>query len=367
MHGLLETEALDLADPRVSELAKVLVHTSVKVQPGERVMVRADVGARPLIEEVFREIARAGGFPLLMAKWEELSRIVLLESTEEQLATPPVLDEYLFKNVAAVIVLDAPENTRALTTVDGQRRQLVAKARKPITEYAMAGGVRWVGCNYPTHALAQDADMSLSEYEDFLYSACLVDWEAARRDMARIKAAFDAGNQVRIVAPGTDLTFSIAGRPGVIASGEYNMPDGEVFYAPLEKTVEGHITYTFPAIYSGTEVAGVRLEFQGGKAVQATANKGEAFLNATLDTDSGARYLGEFGIGCNFGIQRFSRDILFDEKIGGTIHLALGAALPECQGTNDSAVHWDMICDLRQGGKLYLDGKLVQENGKWLF
>jgi aminopeptidase len=251
-----------------------------------------------------------------------------------------------------------------LTGIDSHKQALSAKAYQPFLATYM-NNVRWVTCNFPCSALAQDADMALDDYADFLFGACLIDWKATEAYMRQIKQAFDAGDLVRVVGPGTDLTFRIAGRPGVVCAGDKNMPDGEVFYSPVEDSAEGFITYDFPAIYNGREVDGVRLEFRSGTVVGATAKKGEEFLLRMLDTDLGARRLGEFGIGCNFGIQRFSKDILFDEKIGGTIHLALGRAYTEAGGSNQSAIHWDMIKDLRTEGRLELDGRVVQENGKF--
>lgn len=353
-----------MKDTRIEAYAQLLVQHSMQVRRGDKVLIRGDVAAAPLMEEVARFVWRAGGFAYVMPSWENLQRIKYAEASDEQLGTVNKLDEMLMTSFDCMAVIRAPENTKGLTGIDVRKQSIVAKAFQPYQRHVL-NHVRWVTCNYPTNALAQDADMPLDEYADFVFGACLIDWQATEGFMQRIKAAFDAAEQVRIVGPGTDLAFSIAGRRGIVCAGDKNVPDGEVFYAPVEDSAEGFITYDFPAIYQGREVDGVRLEFRQGRVVAATAKKGEDFLIKTLDTDAGARILGEFGIGCNYGIQRFSKDILFDEKIGGTIHLALGRAYEEAGGTNQSAIHWDMIKDLRREGRLELDGQVVQENGEF--
>jgi aminopeptidase len=353
-----------MKDPRVAAYAKLLVEHSMQVKPGDKVLVRGDMAAAPLLEEVARFVWRAGGFPYVWPSWESLQRIRFDEATDEQLAAVSDIDRIMLTGFECMAAIRAPENTKALTGIDVSKQAIQARAVQPYMQH-LVNNVRWVTCNYPTHALAQDADMSLDEYANFVFGACLIDWKQTESFMQKVKALFDAARQVHIVGPDTDLTFSIAGRHGTICAGDKNMPDGEVFYAPVEDSAEGSITYDFPAIYQGREVEGVRLEFRAGRVVKASAKKGEEFLLRLLDTDPGARILGEFGIGCNYGIQRFSKDILFDEKIGGTIHLALGRSYEESGGTNESAIHWDMIKDLRREGRLELDGRVVQENGRF--
>jgi aminopeptidase len=224
----------------------------------------------------------------------------------------------------------------------------------------------WVGCYYPTTAAAQDAGLPPAAFEDFFYGAVLIDWHDLRDRMERIAEHFDRAETVRIVAPETDITFSLAGRQGKVDALSANMPGGEIFYSPIEDSAEGVITYSeYPACYLGHEVEGVRLRFEGGTIVEASATSDEEFLLGTLDTDEGARRLGEFGIGCNPGIQRHMRNTLFDEKMAGTIHLAVGTGFPQIGGKNASGIHWDMVKDLRQGGRMELDGTVVQENGVW--
>jgi aminopeptidase len=231
----------------------------------------------------------------------------------------------------------------------------------------LADEIPWVACRFPTPALAQDSRMSLTEFEDFLYRACLLDWDAEAERMAKIKERFDRAAEVRIVGAGTDLTLSLEGREGEVDAGHANMPGGEVYYCPVEDATEGVIDFSeFPAFQEPNEIEGVRMVYRGGRVVEASATRGEDVLFETLDRDDGARVLGELGIGCNPGIQRYMRNTLFDEKIDGTVHLAIGAGFPQLGSTNQSVVHWDMVKDLRPGGQLLCDGEVVQENGGWL-
>jgi aminopeptidase len=252
---------------------------------------------------------------------------------------------------------------------------MAAKARRPIFDRRMergaTGELRWNITLFPTEAIAMDAQMSLDEYEDFYYSACLVDaadpireWQRIAERHAELVSWMNGRERVHLEGEGTDLHLDITGRTFIPADGTSNFPDGEIFTGPVEDGTEGYITFTYPAIYGGQAVEGIRLEFKDGKVVDAKADKNERFLVSTLDTDPGARTLGELGIGTNFGIEGFSGEILLDEKIGGTVHLAVGASYPETGGTNKSAVHWDMVCDLRSGGRISVDGETLMENGK---
>jgi aminopeptidase len=237
---------------------------------------------------------------------------------------------------------------------------------------AAAGELRWVGTLFPTNAYAQDAEMSLSEYEDFVYGACMPDaddpvgyWRRFSAWQEKIVQWLKGKEQVHIVGPETDLRLNIAGRTFINSDGRHNMPSGEVFTGPVEESVEGHVRFSYPAIYQGREVTGVRLWFEGGRVVKASADKNEEFLIQTIDTDEGSHYLGEFAIGTNTGITRFTKQILFDEKIGGSFHIALGAGYLETGSVNESAIHWDMICDLRDGGEIWVDGELLYQNGRF--
>lgn len=351
-------------DARVDELARILVHYSTHVQPGETVLIRGGVAARPLLLACYREALRVGSFPVLWPDLDDAQRLLLTEGSEAQLDHLPPAQVAAVEQAQCVIRVDAPGNARALSQTDPARTVRLARTMRPLRELVLQR--RWVVCQYPTEALAQEADLALADFADFLFGATNRDWNAVREQHQRLKARLEAARELRIVGSDTDLTLGIAGRTWIPASGEHNMPDGEVFSAPLEEAVEGAITYDFPAIHSGREVEGIRLVFRAGRIVEASARKNEAYLVQTLEADPGARSLGEVGIGTNERITRFSKSILFDEKIGGTVHLAVGMAYRETGGTNDSAIHWDMIKDLRQGGALYLDGRLFQENGRFV-
>jgi aminopeptidase len=267
----------------------------------------------------------------------------------------------------AFIAIVAPENTRDGADIDPQRVQLLQEGFKPVMDRMLSRDLPWVGGHYPTPALAQDAGMTLEQFADFLYGAVLVDWAAERERMNGIKRLFDGAEEVRIVGEGTDLRLSLRGREGIVDAGGANMPGGEVFYSPVEDSASGTIAFSeFPGIYVGREVNGIRFTFSEGRIVEASADSNEEFLLTTLDTDDGARRLGELGIGCNPGITRHMKNAAFDEKIDGTIHLAVGNGFPEVGGTNESVIHWDIVKDLRNGGRLEVDGRVLQESGKWL-
>jgi aminopeptidase len=329
------------------------------------VIVSSGPPGRPLVDELAGQIAKRGAYAL--SRLNATGNIPwILEAADELLENLPPIERYAFENADALIAIDAPENTREASVVPPERMALLQSSIRPVLERAYTYDLAWVGCNYPTPALAQDAGMSLRAYEDFLFGACLLDWEAERERMSRYAELFDAAEDVRIVGADTDLTLSIAGRTGKVDAGGANMPGGEFYYSPVEDSAEGTISFVeFPAPYAGREVAGIRLRFEGGEVVDASAESEEAFLVEQLDRDEGSRRLGELGIGCNPGITRFMKNTLFDEKIDGTIHLALGNGLPEIGGTNQSDIHWDIVKDLRPGGQILLDGEVVQENGAW--
>jgi aminopeptidase len=358
-----------VADPRIERYAKLLVDGCVGVQPGWQVLVRAQPLGRPLYEEVLRQIALRGAYAIprlgLTVGFREAAWVKA--APEELLDEVPDVDRYVLEHVNCWIVIVAPENTREGIDVPEERTVRTSRAYRPVTMPFMAHEKPWVGCQYPTQALAQDAGMTIEQFEEFLYGAVLIDWEALESEMRGIADRFDRADQVRVVADGTDLRLGLSGRVGRVSGLGSNMPSGEVFYSPIEDSAEGEITFgEFPGCYLGREVHGIRLRFDGGRVVDASASQNEDFLLEVLDTDDGSRRLGEFGIGCNPGIQRHLRNTLFDEKIEGTVHLALGQSYPDTGGTNESAIHWDIVKDLRQGGRIELDGNVVQENGRWL-
>jgi aminopeptidase len=358
-----------MTDPRIEDYAKLLVEECLDVQPGWQVMVSGGALGRPLLEAVFRLLGQKGAYaiPRISLAGQGFNLAWAQEAPLELLDNPAPIEMHPFHEADAWIGIEAPENTRELTGLDQERLGRLQAGIRPHVERVFTFELKWVGCQYPTPALAQEAGMSLSEFEDFLYGSCLLDWKAEKERMSRYAKAFDEAKEVRIVAEGTDLTLGIDGRDGEVDAGGANMPGGEFFYSPLEDSASGTIAFTeFPAVYAGREVTGIRLRFEEGRVVDASADSNESFLLETLDLDDGSRRLGELGIGCNPRITRHMKNTLFDEKIDGTIHLALGNGLPEVGGKNVSQVHWDIVKDLRDGGRIELDGKVVQESGKWL-
>jgi aminopeptidase len=316
---------------------------------------------------VVERIAQRGAIPLLRLSYEwPFHSAWIRHASEQQLRELPSIEAFERENCDCIIHLEAPSNTRHGSDVPAERFGLWREALKPFARRVFEHEIATVVCQHPTPALAQDAGMTLAQYEEFFYGSVLIDWDALEREMEGIAARFDAGSEVRIVADETDLTVSVEGRRGRVSSAKTNLPSGEVFYAPLEDSAEGVIAFSeFPGCYQGHQVGGIRLRFEGGRVVEASASSDEAYLLAMLDTDEGARRLGELGIGCNPGIQVHTRNTLFDEKMDGTIHLALGQSYTDIGGVNESAIHWDIVKDLRNGGRIELDGQVVQESGEW--
>ncbi|HEX4106733.1 MAG TPA: aminopeptidase [Solirubrobacteraceae bacterium] len=366
-----------MIDQRAQRLAQVLVRHSTAVQPGDLVAIEGDSAAESLILAVFEETLRAGGQPMLSVTPRGAESALFEHASDEQLDFVSPVTELLTDRSDVRIRVRAQENTRELSQVDPARQVRVQRSREPVMERMMErsakGELRWVLCQYPTNGYAAEAEMSLSDYEQFLYSACLCDredavgaWRSAAGETERLTEWIGGREEVHIQGPGTDLKLAIAQRTFVACGGLRNMPDGEFFTGPVEDSAEGEITFHFPTVFGGREVAGVKLRFQGGAVVDARAERGEALLHQMLDTDAGSRRLGELGIGTNFQITHGTRSILFDEKIGGTVHLALGRSYPETGGVNVSALHWDLICDLRRGGTVTVDGEVLQRDGAFV-
>jgi aminopeptidase len=315
---------------------------------------------------VTRELAGRGARALVRLAFDAVGGVFVREAPLEVLGTLSDIERHEIETMDSYMAILAPENTRAGSDVPAERVGLRQQALRTPHEPFLRDEKPWVGCYYPTEAVAQDAGMTLHAFEDFLYGAVLIDWEALRQTMERIAERFDRAETVRVVGDDTDLTFSLAGRQGKIDALGANMPGGEVFYSPVEDSAEGVISYSeYPACYLGHAVPGVRLRFEHGRVVDASATGDEPFLLGTLESDEGARRLGEFGIGCNPGITRHMRNTLFDEKIEGTVHFAVGTGFPQLGGTNRSGIHWDMVKELRNGGRIELDGEVVQESGTW--
>lgn len=357
-----------LSDPRAEAYAKLLVERCLDVQAGMQVVIRTTPLARPLLEATTRAIARRGAYAIVRMNWTLWPPDVIWagEAPEAIAGELPEVERYACEHMDARITIDAPENTRAAADLGAARRALMRRYELPFFALTHTDRIPWVGCQYPTPALAQEAGMTLREFADFLYGACLLDWDAEGERLRRHAARFDAADEVRIVGEGTDLRLSLKGRRAKVDDGRNNMPGGEFFYAPVEDSAEGVITFDVPSLYEGRAVEGIRLVFAAGRVVEGSAAVGEDALLAALDRDEGARRLGELGVGCNPAIRRPMRNTLFDEKMDGTVHLALGQSYTAIGGQNRSAIHWDIVKDLRRGGRIELDGKVVQEDGRWL-
>lgn len=366
-----------MRDPRVESLAKILVGYSTQVKEGEVVSIDGENAAAPLLVAVYEEVLKAGGNPILNVSLDGQAVSYFKHASDEQLGWVSPTAAWIVDNADVRIAIGASTNTRELSAVPPERQtrrqtatgELMARAM----ERSAAGELRWCYTLFPTSAYAAEAEMSLADYEDFYYGACLADdeepltaWQRASAETKRLAEWVEGHEEVRVVAPGTDIKLGVAGRKFIPCDGRYNMPDGEFFTGPIEDSVEGEVTFHLPAVIGGREVSGVRLRFEAGKVVDASAERGEEFLLELLDTDPGARRLGELGIGTNYAIDRGTREVLLDEKIGGTVHLAVGRSYPESGGENESAVHTDLVCDLRLGGRIEVDGTDLQVDGKFV-
>jgi aminopeptidase len=366
-----------MTDPRLTKLARVLTRYSLDLKPGDVVSINSSAIAAPLIAACYRAALRCGAYVVTDIRLDALQEIFFDEANADQLKWVSPFARYKLRHIDASLGIWADENTRSLSRVNPKKVAAAAAARKPLSKLFMnrsaEGSLRWVGTQWPCLASAQDAEMSLSQYEDFVYRAGHLDdadpirtWKRISRQQQALTDYLNRARKVRIVAEETDLTYSVRGRRWINCDGHYNFPDGEVFTGPVETSVTGRIAFSFPAVHGGREVEGARLTFENGKVVKAEARKGQSFLRAMVGMDRGSCYLGEAAIATNYNIKEYSRNTLFDEKIGGTVHVALGAGYPETGNKNESGLHWDMVCDLRGGGEIIVDGEVIQRNGKFL-
>jgi aminopeptidase len=366
-----------LIDPRVANLAKILVGYSVQVKDGETCLIEGPTAAEPLIAAVYDEVLGAGGHPVVAMSFEGQQASYFDRASDAQLEWVSPVAVWGSDEADCRIAIGADTNTRALSGVSPERQTKRQAATRPLMETTMRrsaeGTHRWVYTIFPTNAYASDAEMSLKAFEDFYFAACLADsgdplenWKQASEETRRLAERVNGTSEVRITGEGTDIRLGVEGRTFIPCYGDRNMPDGEFFTGPVEDSVEGEVSFHLPAMVGGREVAGVRFRFEGGKIVDASATMGEEFLIKLIDTDDGSRRLGELGIGTNYKIDRGTRDVLLDEKIGGTVHMAVGASYPESGGVNESAVHTDLVCDLRQGGTIEVDGEALQRDGKFV-
>ena len=364
-------------DVYTKRLARLLVDYSLEVQEGQQVGISGSPLAGSLIKALYRRILERGAHPYLRLVLPGTEEIFYQVASDLQIDYVSAIDRLSIEKFDAGVTIMSAPNTRSLTNIPPEKISRRHLAQKPVFERLIERitdkELRWCGTIVPTNAYAQDAEMSLEEYSEFLYRACGVNeenyfdtWREISREQAGIVEFLKGKREIRILGIDTDLVFSVEGRRFINCDGRENMPDGEIFTSPVEDSVEGKIRFSYPVCEGGREIEDVYLEFKGGKVAKARARKNEDYLLKMLDTDEGSRTVGEFGIGNNPGVDRFTRAILFDEKIKGTIHIALGLAIPEAGGLNRSAIHWDMICDLRDGGEIFVDGDLFSKGGKFL-
>ncbi len=372
-----------MADPRVAKFAKVLIEHSARIVPGDHVLIEATTAAEPLVRELYIQILEKGGHPHPMVGFPGSVPFIqedlfLTYANDTQLDFVPTFYKYAYDQFESRIRILSATNTRGTTNIDPAKVQRRGKALRAITDSQLRRGAegkfKWVTTLYPTDGFAQDAGMSLKEYEDFVFRAVhaheedpIAYWKNTAAGQQKAIDWLAGKHEVVLRGPNVDLALSIMDRKFMNSVGIFNMPDGEIFTGPVEDSANGWVKFTYPAIYGGVAVEGAELTFSRGRVDQAKAEKNQEYLIKMLESDSGSRYLGEFAIGTNADVDRFTGNILFDEKIGGTFHMALGAGYPETGSHNHSAIHWDMICDMRTDSEILVDGELFYKNGKFVF
>ncbi len=359
------------------KMAKMMTEYSQPINKGDLVLIQASSEAIPLVQTLYEAVLRKGGHPFVVGGVPGLSDVFWEVAEEHQLTYVNPITLNAFEKIDVLYNIFATTNTKARNRTDPSRMALAQKSSQPIMEIYMrrvaAGELRWCILPYPTNSSAQEAEMSLTEYTGFVYNACgfhlddpVSHWKSVRDQQLRITEYLADKSEAVVKGPGIDMSFKFKDRVWVSAHGDANFPDGEIFTGPIEDSVNGTVEFNLRTIYGGREVSGVKLEFKDGKVVEASAEKNEEYLMTQLDLDDGARFLGEFAIGTNWDIQDVTGSTLFDEKIGGTIHMALGRSIPQSKGVNVSAVHWDMVHDMKDGGEIYIDGELFYKAGEFM-
>ncbi len=372
-----------MSDLRVQKFARVLVEHSARVVPGDRVVIEATTAAEPLVRELYIQILEKGGIPHLLIAFPGMmpfsqDDMYLTYAKDSQLDFTPSFLKLAYDQFEGRIRILSATNTRGTTSIDPAKAQRRKKGLGPITDTQLRRGAegvfKWVTTLYPTDGYAQDAGMSLKQYEDFVFSAIHTNeddpvkyWKNSGAEQQKAIDWLVGKNRVVLRGPNVDLNLSIQGRKFMNSEGVYNLPDGEIYTGPVEESVNGWVKFTYPAIYEGVAVEGAELTFNNGRVEKVQAEKNQDYLIKMLELDAGARYLGEFAIGTNIDINRFTGNILFDEKIGGSFHMALGAGYPETGSKNHSALHWDMICDMRTDSEILVDGQSFYKNGNFVF
>lgn len=356
-----------MSDLRIKKLATILLEHSIRLQQGDRVLIKGHLPSKPLLEELIDQAYALGAMPYVELLDQQLSRKLAFGYSKEQLETLASWEMQKYQDVDCIIIVIAEDNDAEMADVPRDKFQLRGEVLKPVSDFYV-NNRRWVLLNYPTPALAQKAKMSTAAFTDYLFTVCTADYKRMAEALKPLKELMERTDQVRITGPGTDLTFSIKGIPAIPCAGEANIPDGEVFTAPAKESINGQITFNTPCPYRGHTFNQVSLVFKDGKIIEATADQTEK-LNEILDTDEGARYVGEFAIGVNPYILEPMGDILFDEKIAGSLHLTPGQAYEEADNGNRSAIHWDMVLIQRPeygGGQIYFDDILIRQDGKFV-
>jgi aminopeptidase len=368
-----------LTDLRIQKFAQILVDHSTEIKPGDKVAITATTAAEPAVKAIYQLVLERGGYPHALLDFTDETETLFAHASDEQLEFVPLFQKMAFEEFDVLIKLRSELNTRALSNVDTARLAHRQKATSQLIAAQMRrgadGSLRWMSTLFPTPAYAMEAEMGVAEYADFFFRACHADegtpdpvayWQGVKQDQQRILDWIQGRDQVVLSGPNVDLKLSVGGRTFINCFGDRNLPDGEIFTGPVETSANGWVRYTYPAVYQGRVVEGVELTFEKGRVIKASAKKNQDLLLQMLESDAGARYIGEFAIGTNFEINRFTHNILLDEKIGGSFHMALGAGYPESGSKNKSAIHWDMICDLRQDSEIQVDGEVMYRDGKFV-
>jgi aminopeptidase len=359
-----------------TKYADLLVHYCLSIQKGDKLLISSTPLAEPLVQEVYRAALRAGAHPETWIFLTGIGQALYEEGGEEQLSYISPMYLHAVENYQAFLTIRAPYNVKELQGVDPEKKKIASMAEAPMRkiyrERAASGSLKWTLCEFPTHSQAQECGLSRQEYESFVFSACLLNdqdppssWRAVHENQQRIVDILNGTTHIRYAGPDIDISFSTVGRRWVNSDGRRNMPSGEVYTSPVEESVEGHVRFSYPGIYMGQEIEDVRLVVREGTVVDWRAAKGKELLDSILEVP-GANRFGEAAVGTNKGIVRFTRNILFDEKIGGTVHMALGSSYAEAGGKNECAIHWDLLADMRNGGEIHADGRLVYKDGDFL-
>ncbi len=367
-----------MSDARIDRFAHILVDYSTRLGPDDRVLIEATTAAEPLVRALCDRALEVGAHPHLLLEFPDQQELFFNKASESQLDYPPTFQKLAYETFESRIRIHSSTNPRALSGIAPSTLGRRQKALAPILQTQMlrgaTGELRWLTTLFPTEGYAVEAGMGWNAYQDFVFRACHADeadpvayWKSVEYEQAKMIERLKGHNLVTLRGPNVDLSLSIKNRTFINSCGTHNMPDGEIYTGPVEESINGWVKFTYPAIYNGVAVEGIELIFSSGRVDKAKSDKNESYLLEMLASDSGARYLGEFAIGTNFEIDRFTGNILFDEKIGGTFHMALGAGYPETGSKNKSVIHWDMICDMRADAEIAVDGEVIYRNGQFVF